>query len=223
MNESSLMNLKVADISQTSSASTLIFNVMRKAIIEGDIPGDTPLRQNELAKMFNTSRIPVREAISKLEEQGFVKSQRFKSAVVVGLSKREAEEIFDLRALLEPEILRKSVPTMSNELKKLAREHCNAFSNSTKPMEWGDLNRVFHKTLYGESKQYYFIQVLDNAMDKADRYIRAQLLMSDGMPQAETEHFAILQACERGDADLAALLLKEHIIGAKESLLKFFP
>jgi len=185
---------------------------------EGD-----PLRQDELARLFNTSRIPVREAISRLEEQGLVKAQRYKGAVVAGLSALEAAEVFDLRALLEPEILRDAVPRMSKDLLAEARKQCLAFSNSTKPIEWGDLNRAFHKTLYGASTLKYFMEVTDNAMDRVERYIRAQLVMSDGMARAETEHSAILEACEEGDADRASLLLRDHILGAKHSLLEHFP
>lgn len=217
------MKLKAVDISRTASASTIVFDVLRKAIIEGDLAEGAPLRQDEIASMFNISRIPVREAISRLEEQGLVKTQRYKGAVVAGLSADEAAEVFDLRALLEPEIIRDAVPRMSSDYLRVARAHCEAFATSANPMEWGDLNRVFHNTLYRASRLTYFIEVADNAMDRVERYIRAQLVMSDGMDRAGHEHLAILEACEAGDPGSAADLLSEHIIGAKLSLLEHFP
>jgi len=217
------MKLKSVDISKTASASTIIFNVLRKAIIEGEIAEGEPLRQDEIAGLFNASRIPVREAISRLEEHGLVKTQRFKGAVVASISANEAAEAFDLRALLEPQIVRDAIPRMSKQLLAKARVHCTAFSESGNPMEWGDLNRVFHETLYEASELNYFKEVAHNAMDRVDRYIRAQLVMSDGMGRAGQEHFAILEACERGDAELAAKLTRQHIIGAKQSLLEHFP
>ncbi|WP_371039342.1 GntR family transcriptional regulator [Rhodosalinus sp. FB01] len=217
------MKFPAVDVSKTASASTIVFDVLRKAIIEGKIPEGAPLRQDEIANMFNTSRIPVREAISRLEEQGLIKTQRYKGAVVAGLSADEAAEVFDLRALLEPEIIRDAVPRMSRECLIDARKHCTAFSQSPNPMEWGDLNRVFHKTLYGPSTLNYFKDVADNAMDRVERYIRAQLVISDGMERADSEHLAILVACEEGDADRASLLLRDHINGAKHSLLEHFP
>ncbi|MXQ07115.1 FCD domain-containing protein [Alphaproteobacteria bacterium GH1-50] len=217
------MKLKAIDISRTASASSIIFDVLRKAIIEGEIAENSPLRQDEIATLFNTSRIPVREAISRLEEQGLVKTQRYKGAIVAGLSAPEAAEVFDLRALLEPEILRNAVPRMSRDCLAEARAHCQAFSDSDSPMEWGDLNRVFHKTLYSASDLKFFIEVADNAMDRVERYVRAQLVISDGMERAGIEHFAILEACEMGDGDRASLLLRDHILGAKRSLLDHFP
>ena len=60
-------------------------------------------------------------------------------------------------------------------------------------------------------------------MDRVDRYIRAVLLKGNGMEQAKHEHLAILEACLSGNADLAADLLRDHILGAKKSLLASFP
>ena len=180
-------------------------------------------RVGQIARIFNTSRIPVREAISRLEKQGLVKTQRYKGAVVAGLSAPEAAEVFDLRALLEPEIIRNAVLRMPNESLAKARKHCVAFSDSSNPMNCGSRNRIFLKTLYGASDLKYFFEGTDKAMDRVDRYVRAQLVMSDGMERAGVEHFAILDACERRDADLAGILLRDHILGAKLSLLEFFP
>jgi DNA-binding GntR family transcriptional regulator len=217
------MRIRAVDISRTASASSIVFEILRKAIIEGEIREGEPLRQDEIARLFNTSRIPVREAISRLEEQGLVKTQRYKGAVVAGLSASEAAEVFDLRALLEPEIIRNAVPRMSKERLQEARRHYQAFSDSRNPMEWGDLNRVFHQTLYGSSELRFFIEIADNAMDRVERYIRAQLVMSDGMERAGLEHLAILEACERKEPERASSLLRDHILGAKFSLLDVFP
>jgi DNA-binding GntR family transcriptional regulator len=214
------MKLKTMDISATASASSIVFDALRKAIIEGQLEEGEPLRQDEIARLFNTSRIPVREAISRLEEQGLVKTQRYKGAVVAGLSPKETAEIFDLRALVEPEIIRSAVPRMSKDLLAEARKKCAAFSSATDPMAYGDLNRDFHETLYSASDLKFFQEIADNAIDRVERQIRAQLVMSNGMERAGREHFAILDACENGDADLASRLTREHIHGAKASLLK---
>lgn len=214
------MKLKSVDISKTASAATIVFDALRKAIIEGDLKEGEPLRQDEIARMFNTSRIPVREAISRLEEQGLVKTQRYKGAVVSGLSAQEAQEIFDLRAVLEPEVIRRAVPRMSKEALAQAKECLVAFSQSSDPMTWGDLNRDFHATLYCEAGLQYHMDVIDNAMDRVDSYLRAQLVLSNGSERANDEHIAIWEACAAGNADLAAALTREHITGACDALLQ---
>ncbi|QFT29893.1 GntR family transcriptional regulator (plasmid) [Roseibium porphyridii] len=213
------MKLESMDISATASASSIVFSALRKAIIEGQLEEGEPLRQDEIARLFNTSRIPVREAISRLEEQGLVRTQRYKGAVVAGLSPTETAEIFDLRALVEPEIIRDAVPRMTPELLTKARKKCAAFASAKDPMHYGDLNRDFHETLYSASELKFFLEIAGNAIDRVERQIRAQLVMSDGMERAGTEHASILNACETGNAELAAKLTRDHIQGAKKSLL----
>ena len=211
------MNLTAIDISKTASASTIVFEALRKAIINGDLKVGEALRQDEIASLFNISRIPVREALSRLEEQGLVRTQRYKGAVVSGLSAEEATEIFDLRLLVEPEIIRRAVPLMSKEVLERARAHCSAFSQS---MSWGDLNRAFHSELYNASKLKFHLEVIDNAMNRIDRYLRAQLVLSNGMDQANSEHLGIIEACAAGDAEEAARLTAAHIKAVKASFLK---
>ena len=214
------MNLTPIDASKTASASSIVFEALRKAIINGDLGVGEALRQDEIASLFNVSRIPVREALSRLEEQGLVRTQRYKGAVVSGLSAEEATEIFDLRLLIEPEIIRRAVPLMSKDQLRKARNYCQAFSHSTDPMSWGDLNRDFHSELYIPSRLKFHLEVIDNAMNRIDRYLRAQLVLSDGMERAHREHLDILLACEAGDGEEAAALTAAHIKGVKQSFLE---
>ncbi len=213
------MKLNPIDIGATASAATIIFDALRKAIIDGELKAGEPLRQSEIAGLFNVSRIPVREAISRLEEHGLVKTQRFKGAVVYGLSAEEVREIQDFRALIEPEIIRRAVPRLSETHLLKARTACEAFAEARDPMSWGDLNRAFHAAIYEASGLPYHQEVTSNAMDRVDRYIRMQLLLSQGNARAIAEHQGILDACEAGDATRAADLTRAHIIGVRDSLL----
>ena len=209
---------KAVDIGKTASAAMIIFNALRKAIVEGDLSEGEPLRQDEIARMFNTSRIPVREALTMLEQQGLVKTERYKGAVVATLSMQEASEIFDFRALLEAEVIRRAVPQMTPELLDKAEGFLERFAKATDPMEYGDLNRAFHGTLYEACGLPYHLQIIGNSMDRIDRYLRAQLVLSDGMNRADREHRLILDACRSNQAEQAAQLTADHILGAKETL-----
>ncbi len=212
------MKIQAFDISKAASATSIVFDALRQAIIKGDLPQGEHLRQDEIARAFNVSRIPVREALLKLEQHGLVRTQRYKGAVVSGLSLEEAQEIFAFRALLEPEVIRQAVPRLSAGVLNEARGFCEAFACDEDPMHWGDLNRRFHGTLYEASGLGYHLEVLNKTMDRIEPYLRAQLLLSDGMERANREHRGILEACARGDGERAAELTRAHILGAQESL-----
>ncbi|MDR0809117.1 MAG: GntR family transcriptional regulator [Gemmobacter sp.] len=212
------MALTGVDVSQRASASDIVFEALRRAIITGEMKDGDPLRQDAIARLFNTSRIPVREALTMLEQQGLVQTRRYKGAVVTGLSVDDADEIFDFRYLVEAHVIRAAVPRMTPGLLAEAGAICEALAVERDPQPWGDLNRAFHATLLGASGLSFHLAALGNAMDRLDRYVRAQLLLTEGHERSNTEHRAILAACAAGDADGAADLTVAHIHGAHQSL-----
>jgi DNA-binding GntR family transcriptional regulator len=211
------VKFQAVHISKTATAAQTIFDSLRRAIIEGDLKDGEPLRQDEIARAFHTSRFPVREALTLLEQQGLVKTQRYKGAVVATLSMQEASEIFDFRAKLEADVIRASVPNLTPETLSEASEFLERFACARNPMDYGVLNRRFHASLYSASGLPYHLSVIDSSIDRIDRYIRAQLVMS-GIARSHDEHRQILAACTAGDADLAARLTFDHIQDAKDAL-----
>lgn len=215
------MKLKATDIGLMASASDVIFDALREAIAQGDIREGEALRQDHIARMFNVSRIPVREALTRLEEQGLVTTQRYRGAVVSRLSIEEVEELFEFRALVEPEVLRRSIARISPEALDRAASFAAAFATEPDTARWGELNRRFHYALYEDSGRPYYLQTINAALDRVDRYSRVQLVQTDGMRRARLEHEGILQAAIARDADRAASLTREHILGAGRSLIDF--
>lgn len=215
------MKLEAIDVGLTASASDLVYERLRKAIVEGQLSEGEKLGQDQIARLFNTSRIPVREALSRLEHEGLVTVQRFKGAVVAALSADEIKEIFELRALLEGEIMRLAVPNMDKATLERARQYCHEFATEAQAEKWGEINKNFHYTLYEAAKRPYHLQVIRSALDKVDRYLRAQLILTDGMDRAKRDHQAIFDACATGDAERAAALTSTHILDASAALVKF--
>ena len=215
------MKVKATDIGQMASAADVIFDALRAAIITGSMQDGELLRQDSIAKMFNVSRIPVREAISRLEQQGLVATQRYRGAVVASLSVGEIQEIFEFRALVESEMVRLSILNISGETLELASFYCEAFSTETNSSKWGALNREFHYSLYRDCRRPYYLEVVNAALDRIDRYLRAQLVLTDGMARARREHKGILQAYIERDADRGVELIRQHILGAGQSLIDF--
>ncbi len=213
------MKVKATDIAQMNSASDVIYDALRVAITRGDLAEGETLRQDRIARMFNVSRIPVREALMRLEEQGLVTTQRYRGAVVSALSIEEIREIFEFRALLEPEILRYSVERLSPDRLEQASRSCHLFATEMDSSRWGDLNRDFHYSLYQDAGRPYYLQVVKTALGRVERYLRAQLVLTDGMARARQEHAAILAACMERDAETAARLTRDHILAAGRSLV----
>ena len=83
--------------------SEQIFAIVRERIISGALPRDHPIRQDALATELGVSKIPLREALARLEQEGLLTSQANRGFFVRPMSATEAEEIYELRLALEPE------------------------------------------------------------------------------------------------------------------------
>lgn len=213
------MKIRTVDITRMASPSEVIFDALRLAITDGSLSEGEVLRQDHIAKMFNVSRIPVREALTRLEEQGLVTTQRYRGAVVASLSFAEIKEIFEFRALVEPEAVRYACANMSEESLALAAARTREFGVVGDPTKWGEINREFHYALYRDCGRAYYLQIINAALNRIERYQRLQLTLTEGMERACAEHQAILDACIARDGDRAAELTRTHILGACNSLI----
>lgn len=210
----------VPDLGALPTASEVILKHLRNAIVTGALDEGAPIRQDEVATLFKVSKIPVREALKQLEAEGFVTFQRNRGAVVASLTEPEIAEIFEVRAILESSAIRLSVPNMTEADIDAASGHCRAFDSETDVSRWADLNWAFHSSLYRAAERPYLLQMIRTVNDRVERYLRVQLTISGGHELAAREHGEILAACKDRNADRAAGLVYDHILGASRSLLK---
>ncbi|MGV1832837.1 GntR family transcriptional regulator [Agrobacterium vitis] len=216
------MPLNPADLPSLGSAPTasnIIANHIREAIVTGEFDEGEPIRQDDVAKLFDVSKIPVREALKRLEAEGLVEFQRNRGAVVKSVSEPEIAQIFEVRAMLESNAIKLSVPRMTARTFDRAEEYCNAFAQETNVARWAELNWQFHSCLYEDADRSFLLNLIRSVNDRIERYLRIQLTLSGGTGLDDREHRQILAACRKGDADKAAELLQQHISKACESLL----
>jgi len=187
---------------------------IRQMILSGEIADGSPLRQDALADQMGTSRIPVREALSRLESEGLVASFPHRGYVVTGLSRDDIEELFDLRSLLEPELIRHAIPRMSEENLAEATtilEEYDAALVTDDVDTWGDLNRRFHMALYAPSGRAKTLDIVRGLLVNADRYTRLVLTNGYGIQKAQEDHGGLLDLCRRGLVNQAVALTRDHI------------
>ena len=92
-----------------------VVDAIREKILKGEVKAGQPLRQAALAEDLDVSRIPVREALLQLEAEGLVKFQAHKGAIVTELNADHVDELFELRAMLEADLLARSIPNLTEE------------------------------------------------------------------------------------------------------------
>ncbi len=215
--------LNAPNLGLAPSASEVIAKHLREAIISGHFAEDEPIRQDDIARMFNVSKIPVREALKRLEAEGLVQFLRNKGAVVTRISEPELAQIFEVRVLLEVQAIRLAVPKMTRAQIERATAICDEFILDDNVSRWAELNWAFHTCLYEAAQRPFLLNLIRSIHDKVERYLRMQMSFSEGKERADQEHREILRACADRDAERAAELIEQHIIGVCRTLYAQLP
>src|SRR5450759_2164820 len=133
------------------SLTSAVADKLRDQIIRGEISEGSQLRQDAIAAQYQVSRIPVREALRQLDAEGLIAIVPNRGAVVPALSPADIEELFAIRALLEPEVLKRSIPHLTEEdfsqAEAILRRYVSELRREGHVSAWGRLNWEFHSTL----------------------------------------------------------------------------
>ena len=203
------------------SASDHVAQTLKKAIVDGVLPAGEVLRQDEIASHFHVSKIPVREALKHLEAKGLVTFLPHRGAVVASLSPAEIGEYMEIRAMLEARAARLSAPLVDEQTIAQAREHLDQFAQASDAGRWGELNWLFHSTLYAAAERPILLAEIRSLYNKVERYVRALLSITTELPKTLYEHSEILDAFVRRDPDAAAELTRAHVLDAGASLVHY--
>lgn len=198
----------------------LVVEAIREKILHGEIKAGEPLRQAALAEELNVSRIPVREALLQLEAEGLVNFEPHKGATATEISATQVDEVFELRALLESELLKYSVPNLSDEDFAEARSLIEMMEKTgDHDAALGEMNYRFHNILYSRANRPHTLELADILIKNSLRFVRMHLTLAGGDERSQDEHLHLLQLCEEQKLEQACGYLKEHILSAKQDII----
>ena len=204
--------IKSADPAQSRHGEQAldILQVLREDIISGRLSAGSLLRQQQLAERFGISRMPVREALYRLEAEGFIAFTPNKGATVAPVSADDLREIYEMRTAAETLALRLALPELTNA--QIARaEDLQAEMEKAPVGEFGLLNAAFHNMLYAPCARPRLLAHIENLSNAADRYLRVTIGTLDYAAKSHREHRLLLEACRRRDETEAIRCLTQHI------------
>ena len=198
---------------------TQVYEALRKAIIEGRLARDERLVQDDLATQFGTSRIPVRDALKRLETEGLVTLDERGSYVVSYFGSEDVEEIYGLRLLLEPYAAGKALDCMTasdlEELENIAQEMKEAAT--LKDIErYVQLNQTFHLALYELSRQRRLVRMIQSLW--SGLMPLTPMAVPGQLERSAREHEAIMRALQDRRRDSVESLMRDHIEHARMAL-----
>ena len=205
-------------------ARTLKANVtdlIRQAIIKGDLPADSELNQAQIAEQLGTSRGPVREALGRLEQEGLIKNVPYKGVVITALTPDYVEELYSLRGALETFAVSCAVDKLTAEgLKKL--EHLIKEMDEAAAVKdertLGEIDLVFHRTIIDMAQHELLKKTWRPLEIGLQRCLYKRHEIYPSLDQVVGSHPAIVEAMAARDSETAMDLMREHILDAGEKL-----
>ena len=196
---------------KTATTVDTVATALRTALHRGRWAPGTALRQEDLAAEFGVSRIPIREALTRLQAEGLIVVEANRGAFVPILTPAEVTEIFDLRVLLETDAVRRAVPRHTprslRQLEALQRD----LDAEDDPAQWLAGDTAFHAALYGPSERRRTLEAIAALRAAVARFYLAYLSPSTRRDGWNAEHQALIAAAAAGDADRAAAVVTQHL------------
>lgn len=193
--------------------SDRLVEIVRDRILSGEIPPNVPIRQDSLAAELQISKIPLREALARLEQDGLIVSHPNRGFFVRPMNANEAEEVFALRLKVEPDAAAVACKRATDADRQHASEVLEqlARAGAAHDQSVGALNRSFHLALVRPGGQHVTTNVVRGLHIIADRYVRKHLEPRYRHKTADQEHREIFDAWLAGNASSVKRLLRAHL------------
>ncbi|MHC8943985.1 GntR family transcriptional regulator [Advenella incenata] len=201
----------------TLSAQT-VTDQLRALILDGSLGIGVQLKQEALARKFGVSRIPIREALKRLEAEGLVAHTAHQGSVVASRSIDDLLETLDIRIGLESRALVLAIPHMTPAILRKAETILARYDASDMPGEWSELNLAFHLCLYKPCGRQRLLSMIESLVRSVDIHLRAHQSAAIGRKSPQKDHRALLEACRAGNAERARKLLERHIVQTQQAL-----
>jgi len=190
------------------------YEQLREAILENRFEPGEPLRLLRLTRMTGASNIPVREALRRLQAEGFVEFANNRGARVTPIVIAEVSEIYHLRRILESEALSLSHASLElaqiERAKKLVSQMTEAFASNDQRRGFA-LHREVHFTLYRPKGSLWLMRLIELLWDNSERYLRRSPSLRPSAEDFGAEHLRFVELAAEPQVEPAVDALRQHL------------
>jgi DNA-binding GntR family transcriptional regulator len=192
------------------------YAALKQAITNADIyahPEEIRLDERQLSESLGVSRTPIREAMTLLEREGFLRTVPRRGVFIVRKTKKQIVEMIEMWAALESMAARLATLNASDGDIASLRHLFDEFVNSTPAEhihEYSEANIAFHQAIIRLSGSHLMGQTIDNLFIHVRAIRRLTISQSDRATRSIQDHMRIIEALEKRDTELAERLVRQH-------------
>ncbi len=202
-------------------ASLNVVNALRERILEGRYSHGERIRQEDVAEDFQLSRLPVREALRVLETEGLVTIEPHKGARVATVDRFELEQIYTLRAAVEPLAIQQSIPNVDPAILSELESLASRMESSQDVEAFLQADREFHLKSYSGVQYPLITDLVQRFWNTTQHYRRrfAEVRDSENFQSAHSDHRMLIQAMKDKNLEVASAIVKRHIEKTRDQLM----
>lgn len=191
-----------------------VYRQLRSAIVDGEYPPGSPLRHQDLTRVFGVSLIPIREAMRKLEMERLVEAVPNKGARVASISAGDVQDVYATRIVLEQEALRKAMGRLTSEdlaeMRRLRGEMVSLVRRDDPAFY--DLHRRVHFAIYEASDSPWLLHMIEILWSHTERHRRLAARVRAFVDVGDDHHGRIIDAIAAQDAEGALAALEKDLL-----------
>jgi DNA-binding GntR family transcriptional regulator len=211
---------KIVRLGAAKAAGEGVIEALRQRIVDHDLPPGTRLREQYLASEFGVSRSRIRDAFNILEERGLIERIPNRGALVAKLDPAKADELFEVREVLEAQMVRlateKAPPESWDDLIELFGDSMGGTLAKNDLDAYEDAVHLFRRRCIAAAENEVLSNLLDSLYDRTQVLIRRLVLVPGRAQEGMRQHQEILAAMRAGKAEKAEKLKRQNIRSARE-------
>ena len=222
INDAEIADRDVEAPPRFQTAEEHAYHYLRDLILAGRLPGGTRLNQDEMAKRLQVSRMPVRQAVLRLQSEGLVVSRPNRGAVVTSLGPVAMLELFEMRSVLEGLAFSLAIPNIDAEGRKELERRVNALERVHQDAKrWIRLHDEFHTMLCQYAGRPALSAQIRKLHQSITPYLRLYLSTDKAWEMPGFEHHELLEAIARGDCAAGERMMRNHVMSAAHGVVEF--
>lgn len=197
-----------------------VYEILKEMIISGKLKYNERIEEDVLATSLEVSRTPVREAINKLEQEGWINIIPRRGMFVSNVSLKEINDIFQVRLNIEPIILQMGFSNIPLDQCKKLKEEFESFLNRELTKDeiqtLDELDNTLHLLILKSCNNNFIEKMMENVYEHNMRLRNQSVQSNDRRNEATKEHISLINSIIEGDLNKGLELIKYHNIKAKE-------
>ncbi len=210
-------------MNDVNSLANQAYAALKKDILTCELDPGSTIAQSQLVKRYDFGLTPVREALKRLEQEGYVQSIPRFGYLITPITLKDVEDLYDLRLILEQSAVRMAIQRATDEQLAQIQEKASftyKFKNRLSYLQFLEHNISFHVSIALASRNRKLAEMLANVLNEMTRIFNLGLDLRDSAEEMRNEHIVLAAALARRDILQAEQIVQDQIMLSRQRVVE---